>query len=582
MRAESTTMSATQPRSVQPGDVFDRRYEIVRLIAEGGMGSVYLGTQLELDRKVAIKTLNPRIGKDDLLFERLRREALIVRRLTHPNTVRLYDVGVSRSGLLYLVMEYLEGRPLNEVLQSAGRLPYDFVVDIGRQVLKSLVEAHAWGIVHRDVKPSNVMLCEQLGESNLVKVLDFGLACSDIDTTTFQTHSGTTIGTPHYMSPEQLRGERVDCRSDLYAVGLTLFELATGAPPYTGKNHYAVAMKHLSERRFPLPPRLAETRLGKVIRRATEKDPEDRYQSAGQMLEDLTGEVYEHREPVLDTLVDGSVKPGTLPYPMPAPDADNERLGTNVVDVDELRRLDAERPLRSASSFFAHPPRRWVGLVVSLGMAAFAIAWLVTLLWPRAQSPPSGSAGQRVEAAPSAPQPSSTGASGASLTAATGVAAQLGQGNDEAGAGVTDAAPAEVLLRVESWPPQAEVTLEGAYVCTTPCNTRVAARPGPARLTLSLPGFESVVRTEDLSDDVLLPVLLRPASDEALRAETETDDEAPAAAAEVPTAAEPTPLAGPPAGTTPRVDDTRDRSSGLGESASDPPTSRDSVVPTNF
>ena len=277
-------MSSIRLRELQ---VLDGRFRILNRIGEGGMGTVYLGEQIGLGRKVAIKTLNPEFGENVDLIARFRREAHVIENLTHPNTVRLYDFGETDTGLLYIVMEYLEGQTLEEVVRDRGRLPVQTVVHIAKQVLGSLVEAHAQSIVHRDIKPSNLILCEQLGADNFVKVLDFGLARADVENVSLHTYSGAVMGTPHYMSPEQARGQKVIPSSDLYSLGLTLYELVMGEPAYNASSPYELAMYHLTPDPLELPGLLRGTRLGAVIAKAAEKDPDLRYASAVDMLRDL-------------------------------------------------------------------------------------------------------------------------------------------------------------------------------------------------------------------------------------------------------------------------------------------------------
>ena len=280
--------------------VLDGRFQILKRIGEGGMGTVHLAEQLGLGRKVAIKTLNPEYSGNEDLVARFRREAHIIQNLTHPNTVRLYDFGETPEGHIYIVMEYLEGWTLDQVLAKRRRMPVQTVVDLAKQVLGSLIEAHAQGIVHRDLKPSNLMLCEQIGVDTFVKVLDFGLARADIEQVSLHTYSGAVMGTPHYMSPEQARGHRVGSASDLYSLSLTLFELVMGAPAYQASSPYELAMNHLTSDPLPIPSILAATRLGHVIKKGAEKSLEDRYQSAEDMLDDLTNPTRDVTAPRLE------------------------------------------------------------------------------------------------------------------------------------------------------------------------------------------------------------------------------------------------------------------------------------------
>jgi serine/threonine protein kinase len=262
------------------------RYEVLRLMRRGGMGAVYEGRQLGLDRRVAIKTLGAGVLASRVEVERFRREARIIQGLTHPNTIRLYDHG-EQDGIPYIVMEYIEGSTLDAVLRTFGKLSIETVVQIGKQVLGSLQEAHAKEITHRDIKPDNLMLCDQVGAPNFVKVLDFGLARVDVERPALETGPGAALGTVHYMAPEQLRGQRATPSSDLYGLALTLFELAVGRPAYTGATAYEIATHHLSDYPLVLPPDLANTRLGEVIAIAASKSPDERFPSAAEMLEAL-------------------------------------------------------------------------------------------------------------------------------------------------------------------------------------------------------------------------------------------------------------------------------------------------------
>jgi len=282
-------MEHTQTHTLELGQVLADRFRVDSILGRGGQGHVYLGTQLALGRKVAIKTLNTRMAQWTEGINRFKREAVVIQSLTHPNTIRLYDTGVTSDGVLYIVMEFLDGNPLDAVLRDMGKLPISVVVDIGSQMLGALIEAHSQAIVHRDIKPSNIYLCRQVGAPYFTKLLDFGLARANIDNISLETQSGAVMGTPHYMSPEQALGETVDERSDLYSLALTLFELAVGKPAYDGKTNAHLLIQHVSEDPIPLPELLQGTRLGEVIARATSRYREHRYQTAEAMLVALSG-----------------------------------------------------------------------------------------------------------------------------------------------------------------------------------------------------------------------------------------------------------------------------------------------------
>jgi beta-lactam-binding protein with PASTA domain/predicted Ser/Thr protein kinase len=263
------------------GTVFDGRYKIVRKLGAGGMADVYLAEDQELGRRVAIKILNDRHAADDQFIERFRREAKNAAGLSHPNIVSIYDRGEAE-GTSYIAMEFLDGRSLKELIVGRGPAPIKISIEYARQILAAIGFAHKHGIVHRDIKPHNVLV----GPEGRLKVTDFGIARSGASQ---MTEVGSIIGTAQYLSPEQARGAPVDQTSDLYSVGIVLFELLTGQVPFTGDTPLEIAMKHLSEP--PKPP--SELRpevphdLDLVVLRALAKSPSDRYHSAEEMDADL-------------------------------------------------------------------------------------------------------------------------------------------------------------------------------------------------------------------------------------------------------------------------------------------------------
>src|SRR5213082_3196148 len=224
--------------------LFDGRYRIVRKLGTGGMANVYLAEDEVLGRRVAIKILNDRHAGDDQFVERFRREAKNAASLSHPNIVSIYDRGEAE-GTYYIAMEYLDGRSLKELILSRGDAPIAVVVEYARQILSALRLAHRHGIVHRDIKPHNVLVD---GEGR-VKVTDFGIARAGASQ---MTEAGSIVGTAQYLSPEQARGGDVDQRSDLYSLGVVLYELLTGKTPFDGETPVEIAMKHLSTP--PKPP----------------------------------------------------------------------------------------------------------------------------------------------------------------------------------------------------------------------------------------------------------------------------------------------------------------------------------------
>jgi len=230
--------------------IADGRYELVELIGEGGMGAVYLARQVAMDRMVALKLILAEAVKSPDAAARFEREMKLSAKIEHPNTIRVYDFGET-DGQLFLAMELLRGQTLKQVLES-GPLDLGRIVRIGVQVARALQAAHSEGVVHRDLKPDNVMLLEQYGEHDVVKVLDFGIAKSLDEPEASVTATGAVIGTPAYMSAEQAMGQAVDRRSDLYSLGIILYEMASGRLPFTAPGFTALLVAHATETPQPL------------------------------------------------------------------------------------------------------------------------------------------------------------------------------------------------------------------------------------------------------------------------------------------------------------------------------------------
>ena len=261
--------------------LFDGRYRIMRKLGAGGMANVYLAEDQELGRRVAIKILNDRHAGDDQFVARFRNEAKNAASLSHPNIVSIYDRGEAE-GTYYIAMEYLDGKSLKELILERGPAPVSVAVDYARQILAALRFAHRNGLVHRDIKPHNVLVD---GEGH-VKVTDFGIARAGASQ---MTEEGSIIGTAQYLSPEQARGTQVDQTSDLYSLGIVLYEMLTGAVPFTGDSPVEIAMKHLSATPEALSTQRADIphALDMVVLRALAKDPTARYPSADEMDADL-------------------------------------------------------------------------------------------------------------------------------------------------------------------------------------------------------------------------------------------------------------------------------------------------------
>ena len=275
---------------LRPGDVIADRYRVVAPVGRGAMGTVYRAEHVQISKVMAIKLLHRELQQNPENVTRFHREAESASRLNHPNTVHVFDFGRTKSGSLYIVMEYVDGDDLAKVLAKDGPMPFGRVAYLCAQVAGSVEDAHAAGIVHRDLKPENIVVAEGR-EGETAKVLDFGLAKLFEGTVEAQvTSSGTIVGTPYYMSPEQIQGQELDGRSDVYAIGAIMYECVVGSPPFEAPNPVGVLSKHLSEeplRPSARSPLSVPTEADEIILRCLEKDREDRYQTAEEVRQAL-------------------------------------------------------------------------------------------------------------------------------------------------------------------------------------------------------------------------------------------------------------------------------------------------------
>ena len=264
------------------GKILAERYELIEKIAEGGMARVFRGRDLLLKRTVAVKVLKDQMTGDAAFIRRFEREAQAVAAISHPHIVNIYDVG-EEDGTYFMVMEYVDGKNLKEYIREKGPLPVNEAVHITRQIAEALQQAHAAGVVHRDIKPQNILF----SRDGKVKVTDFGIAIAGDGVTV--TVGDEIIGSVQYISPEQARGGIAGKQSDLYSLGIVFYEMVTGKVPFEGESPVAVAMKHIQEQIVP-PRRLVESipeSLEQIILKAVEKDSAERYNSAVELLEDL-------------------------------------------------------------------------------------------------------------------------------------------------------------------------------------------------------------------------------------------------------------------------------------------------------
>ncbi len=272
------------------GRVVAGKYRVGERVGQGGMGTVYEALQIGLNRRVAVKILKRELSFDPDTVARFQREANALSLLVHPNTVRVYDFGQTEDGLLFLVMELLEGELVTAKLNREGVMDALEAVRVTQQILRSLAEAHEHGIVHRDLKPDNILVTKPRGQvEQMVKVLDFGIAkiaTAEKPLDQFETQAGTVFGTPRYMSPEQAQGATLDGRSDLYSVGTLLYLMLTGRAPFVDDDAVVIMAKHIRE--TPVSPRVAAPHLpipkllDDVVMRSLEKDPAARFANAGE------------------------------------------------------------------------------------------------------------------------------------------------------------------------------------------------------------------------------------------------------------------------------------------------------------
>ena len=365
------------------GRTIDNKYRLDAVLGAGGMGIVYRATRLLIGDAVAIKILHPELVKDAQAAERFRREAQAAARLKHPNVVMVYDFGVTEDGLVYLVMELVEGESLRLVIKRNGALPLDISAEITRQVCTALDEAHESNSVHRDMKSDNIVVRET-PHGLRVKVLDFGIArLLDVSTGTNNlTQTGTVTGTPFYMSPEQCLGEEVDYRADIYSVGIILYEMLTGALPFNSPTPTAVAVQHATRRpsslraiNMSIPPEVES-----VVMHALEKRREARPQSAGALAHELTDAISEVA--FIRRVASGVLPDHTTQLSPPSLRATAETIPTMVM-TNPVRQSGAVPPVGLTNSRMAIPPPAKSSRNVLLLCGSILLGVLITgaLLW---------------------------------------------------------------------------------------------------------------------------------------------------------------------------------------------------------
>ncbi|MDQ3642114.1 MAG: protein kinase [Actinomycetota bacterium] len=356
--------------SVHSERVLAGRYRLKRLIAKGGMAEVWEAVDEILGRPVAVKILHPHLAADESFRERFRREAISAARLAHPNVVATFDTGTD-TGITFIVMELVDSPTLRQALNDGGPMAPAQVVHIGAQVADALHYAHKAGVVHRDIKPANILICPD----GRVKVADFGIAKAVEDSEVSHpspsealTGTGTIVGTAQYLSPEQVDGRAVDGRADVYALGVVLYEMLCGRPPFTGETDMAVALKHITT--DPLSPRQVKAgippALEQVVLRALAKAPEARYQSAADLQTALLSVDPDGREAVARPVDVGAPTGVVAAPPMPRPRQDHT-------------------PPRGVPPSFVQSERKWMVPTVAIVAVALTLG-IIGVLFARSDT----------------------------------------------------------------------------------------------------------------------------------------------------------------------------------------------------
>lgn len=463
------------------GQTLAEKYLIEQLIKRGGMGAVYRGKHVLMDKTVAIKVLRPSLAGDDVIVARFSREAKAASRISHPHAVSVTDFGEAENGVVFLVMEYLDGRTLKDIIRSEGPMPLDRAVEITRQVTGALDVAHQQGVVHRDLKSDNIMLSQTNG-GDWAKVLDFGIAkiqqpegARDNDITA----PNVVIGTPQYMSPEQCsQTGPIDARSDVYSLGVIIYEMLSGRVPFTGESPTVIMMKQVQDP----PPSILDARpdlpasVESLIERALAKQPADRFQTAGELSEALSQAAAETRDAASATVLPAAAE--TVANPPVAVTGDDLDEVTVVRPRDEVTEVkprgglppyvqqdsNQQRGVESPLANFS-PWRILVPAAIVL-VAVFGVVFLLTRgTWqtpsnqtnaqapgqnglasdPNGQpvtptGPPTGESERGIQPASASPSPSNANATpSATLETPTSVIGDFGANSNTSGGGSKNA-----------------------------------------------------------------------------------------------------------------------------------------------
>ena len=496
---EAPMTPAASPADPLVGTVIADRYEVLSRVARGGMGSIYKGNQRPLDRPVAIKVIGGVLDGDDSRAQgfqaRFLREAATLARLKHPNTVTLFDYGVlPATEQAYMVMEFVDGRTLSRLLRRDGPMPPGRALWIADEVARALAEAHGMGIVHRDLKPSNIMIAAG-PEGDQIKVLDFGIARLLGEESQRITRAQDLLGSPSYMSPEQIDGTEVDARSDVYSLGVVLYHLLAGRVPFKGETYSATLVAHLHQR----PPSIASLRgeavpaeVEAIVLRCLEKDPADRYADVYALQRDV-------REVQARLRGELPARPTPPPPDIPPPPGDaapEEGAGTAAPEPTLTLSGEPTQPQEDIEDNEPTVERRrpaW-GVPLLLVLALLLIAVAIGGAWKSLADGPEPTPGS----AATAPEPKPE-------------AATAPESKPEAAA-AAPAAAAQVELRSQ---PSGAAAFDGdVHLGQTPLSVAVE-RGTPRAIVLRLEGHqprEAALRTSDATNGVTVALQPEPAA----------------------------------------------------------------------
>jgi serine/threonine protein kinase len=529
-RAEAAISKAAGPDPLI-GRLINDRFKIVSLIARGGMGKVYRAEQAPLGRACALKVLNPNYsGEHDPEFhKRFFLEASMTSKLTHPNTVTIFDYGRADDDIYYMAMEYLDGHTLHRAIRHAGHFPEERAAHVARQICRALREAHSLGIIHRDLKPANVYLVEHGDEPDFVKVLDFGLVKNVADASGEElTQAGLFMGSPKYMAPEQVNGDRVDARTDIYALGVILYEMLTGKVPFDSATSVSILMAQVKEAAAPMkktnPSIDVSVAMEDTVARCMAKSPDDRFRSMDEVLAALRRVA----SSTLSTLSTGA-SPGGAGTDSPA----HSTTGSGPLPPSSPSGSNAGRTSGAQTGSGSNPSNPHAGTLG--GSSTGTISEVGS--FPSPLSVTSGSSGGPASNSPltSTPPPraGSKGMLVAAVLGALAVAGTIAFVSMRPGAGAAGgqasptvspsmpapatpppalpAAPALAKVRVNSDPDGASVKEDGVELCTsTPCDILYKGPDADAarehKLTVSRQGYKSESRSIRVGDS---PVVVK-------------------------------------------------------------------------